>query len=84
MTTWDEGGADGFAEPASGPEQPREKRQQVTAKVAEVREKVVGSMPQPARQSLDRVQQQAKERPVPAAFLGGLATGWLIGRRKKK
>jgi hypothetical protein len=111
--------ADGFAEPASGPEQPREeidptrtdlaktdvkakaeaklaekredatakiaeKRQQATAKVAEVQEKVVGSLPPPARQSLDRVQQQARARPVPAAFLGGLATGWLIGRRKKK
>jgi hypothetical protein len=61
-----------------------EKRQQATTKVADVREKIVGSTPQPARQSLGRVQQQAKERPVPAAFLGGLATGWLIGRRKRK
>jgi hypothetical protein len=59
-----------------------ERKEQATSKVAQVREKVSAAAPRQAQQALAQVQQRTRERPVPAAFLAGLLTGWFIGRKK--
>jgi ElaB/YqjD/DUF883 family membrane-anchored ribosome-binding protein len=59
-----------------------QRKEQVASKVAQIRDRMSASAPQQARNALTQVQQRAAERPVPAAFLVGLLTGWFIGRRK--
>ena len=61
-----------------------EGKEKAASVVAEVGEKVSAAAPEPVQQALAQVQQQTSERPVPAAFLAGVLTGWLIGRKRSR
>lgn len=60
----------------------KQQQEQLTAKVAEVREKVSEATPEQARDVAASLQQRIKEQPMPAVFLAGLLVGWLIGKRR--
>jgi hypothetical protein len=59
-----------------------EGKEKAASAVAEVSEKVTAKAPEPVQKALEQVQQRTSERPVPAAFLAGVLTGWLIGRKR--
>ena len=62
-----------------------ERKQAVTAKAEELKEKVSGATPDDVKSAASGAASTAKERPeipaVAAALLFGLLLGWLFGRR---
>jgi hypothetical protein len=61
-----------------------EGRDKATSMVAQVSDKVNEKAPEPVQKALAQVQQRAGERPVPVAFVAGLLTGWLIGKKRSR
>ena len=61
-----------------------EGRDKASSMVAPVRAKVDEKAPEPVQKALAQVEQRVSERPVPAAFVAGLLTGWLIGKKRTR
>jgi hypothetical protein len=61
-----------------------EGREKAASMVAQVGDKVNEKAPEPVQHALAQVQQRASERPVPVAFVAGLLTGWLIGKKRTR
>lgn len=67
---------------AAAKEQIKEKQEEATSKLAQVRDNVGAATPDPVRAAAGSLPERIMERPLPVVVVASLLLGWLIWKRR--
>ncbi len=60
----------------------KEKQEEATAKLAQVRGKIAGASPDQARAAVGSLPERIMERPLPVVVVAGILLGWLVWKKR--